>query len=330
MLSDGGVQVGRDLVVLHRVTQEGGVGKAGSLSSNQVTGVLDNDRVLALEDQVVSRLAGGLAAAEEQDLVADFLLLLEQFGEAHGLLEARDHGHGSRHGAGGHDDLVKAAHGAKVGDLGVEADVDALLRDFLLVPLNEFLVVLFEAHRGSGEEQAAELVGLLEEDRLVAALFEHERALHAADAAADDGDLLRALGRNDLILVVLHGGRVQRAAAQVQGILRALDVRRALELRKVEAAVVAADAGLDLVLTALEDLVDPLGVNEVLTRDGNCIETAGSDLFRGLDRIHTAGAGDGLVGELLDVLDVLEVAVVRACTEADVPSTMRRKYRCRS
>ena len=72
------MQVGRNLVVLHRVTQEGGVGKAGSLSSNQVAGVLDNDRVLALEDQVVSRLAGGLAAAEEQDLVADFLLLLER------------------------------------------------------------------------------------------------------------------------------------------------------------------------------------------------------------------------------------------------------------
>ena len=326
-LGDGGVQVGRNLVVLHRVTQEGGVGKAGSLSSNQVAGVLDNDRVLALEDQVVSCLAGGLAAAEEQDLVADFLLLLEQFGEAHGLLEARDHGHGSRHGAGGHDDLVEAAHGAKVGDLGVEADVDALLRDFLLVPLNEFLVVLFEAHRGSGEEQAAELVGLFEEDRLVAALFEDKRALHAADAAADDGDLLRALGRNDLILVVLHGRRVQRAAAQVQGILRALDVRRALELREVEAAVVAADAGLDLVLTALEDLVNPLGVNEVLTRDGNCIETAGSDLFRGLDRIHTAGAGDGLVGELLDVLDVLEVAVVghvlrRMCPVPCVVSTV--------
>jgi len=152
-------------------------------------------------------------------------------------------------------------------------------------------------------------------------------ALHAADAAADDGDLLRALGRNDLILVVLHGRRVQRAATQVQGILRALDIRRALELRKVEAAVVAADAGLDLVLTALEDLVDPLGVNEVLTRDGNCIETAGSDLFRGLDRIHTAGAGDGLVGELLDVLDVLEVAVVghvlrRMCPVPCVVSTV--------
>ena len=51
--------------------------------------------------------------------------------------------------------------------------------------------------------------------------------------------------------------QVQRTAAQMQGILRALDVRGALELRKVEAAVVAADAGLDLVLTALTDLGDP-------------------------------------------------------------------------
>ena len=33
---DGGVQVGRNLVVLHRVTQEGGVGKAGGLCRDQV------------------------------------------------------------------------------------------------------------------------------------------------------------------------------------------------------------------------------------------------------------------------------------------------------
>ena len=45
---DGGVQVGRNLVVLHRVTQEGGVGKAGSLCRDQVAGVLDDDGVLAL------------------------------------------------------------------------------------------------------------------------------------------------------------------------------------------------------------------------------------------------------------------------------------------
>ena len=45
-----------------------------------------------------------------------------------------------------------------------------------------------------------------------------------------------------------------------------------LGLCQVEAAVVAADAGLDLVLAAFEDLVDPLMVNEVLTRDSDSVE----------------------------------------------------------
>ena len=297
-------------MVLHRVTQEGGVGKAGSLCRDQVVRVLDDDGVLALQHEVVGRLAGGLAAADEQDLVADFLLVLEKLGEREGFLEARDGGHGARDGAAGDDDVVEAAERVDVGHLGVEADVDAFLGDLVEVPADELLIVLLEAHRGSGEEQTAELVGLLEDDGGVAALLEHERALHAADAAADDGDLLRVAGRDDLVLVVLHGGRVQRAASQVQGVIHALEVRGALELGHVEAAVVAADAGLDLVLVAAEDLVDPLVVNEVLTRDGDSVETAGSDLFGSLHGVHTAGADDRAVGELLDVLDVLEVAVV--------------------
>ena len=144
----------------------------------------------------------------------------------------------------------------------------------------------------------------------MAALLEHERALHAADAAADDGDLLRMAGRNDLVLVVLHGRRVQGAAGQVQGVVHALEVRGAFELRHVEAAVVAADAGLDLILVAAEDLVDPLVVDEVLARDGHGVETAGGDLFSGLHGVHAAGADDRAARELLDVLDILEVAVI--------------------
>ena len=71
-LGDSAVQVDGNLVVLHRVAQEGGVGKAGRLSGNEVVCVLDDDGVLAVvEQQVISRLAGGLAAADEEDLIAD-------------------------------------------------------------------------------------------------------------------------------------------------------------------------------------------------------------------------------------------------------------------
>ena len=72
----------------------------------------------------------------------------------------------------------------------------------------------------------------------------------------------------------------------------------------------AADAGLDLILTAFEDLVYPLMVDEVLARDGDSVESAGCDLFSGLDRIHTACADDGLGGIILYMLDIAEVAVI--------------------
>ena len=77
----------------HGVAQEGGVGKASRLSRHQVAGVLHDDGVMAVQHQVVGRLAGGLAAAQEQHLVAHGHLLHHQLGEAEGLVEAGD-GHG--------------------------------------------------------------------------------------------------------------------------------------------------------------------------------------------------------------------------------------------
>ena len=113
----------------------------------------------------------------------------------------------------------------------------------------------------------------------------------------------------------------------MQGVLKALNVCGALVLSKVEAAVVAADAGLDLVLAAFLDLDDPIGVNEVLTCDCDSVQTAGSDLFCGGLGQHTACACYGLVGELLYVLNVCEVAVVghvlrRMCPVPSVVSTV--------
>ena len=52
--SNGGLQIYGHLVVFHGVTQERGVGKAGGLGIDQVVGILDDNRVLALEDEVVS------------------------------------------------------------------------------------------------------------------------------------------------------------------------------------------------------------------------------------------------------------------------------------
>jgi hypothetical protein len=121
-------------VILHGVAQEGGVGKAGGLCRDQIGSELHDYRVLAVENQIIGSLAGGLAAAEEQDLVADGLLLDHKLCEGHGLVKAGDrHGSGDR--AGGDDDLVEAAESVDVVDLGVEADLDAGLLDLSLVPL---------------------------------------------------------------------------------------------------------------------------------------------------------------------------------------------------
>ena len=106
-------------------------------------------------------------------------------------------------------------------------------------------------------------------------------------------------------------GGVQSAAGEMHGVVEVLDIWGALVLGHVEAAVVAADAGSDLVLTALFDLGDPLGIDQVLAGDSHGVQTAGGDLLGGLDGIHAAGAGDGLVGELLYMLHVLQVAVIR-------------------
>jgi len=299
-------------VILHCVAQIGGVRKAGRLRGNEVAGVLDDDRVLAeVQQQVVGCLAGGLAAADEQNFIADFLLVLEDVGKGEGLVKALDLGHRAGHGTGRNDDIVKAVKGVEIVDLGAKMNLDAGLLDLALVPGDEILVVLLEGHGGRGQEQAAQLIGLLEDNGLVAALGQNQSAFHAADAAADNSDLLGLLGRDYLVAVVLHGGRVQGAAGEVQRVAQMLDVRSTGELRHVEAAVVAADAGLDLVLLTGLDLMYPVVIDEVLTGDGNGVEPSGLDLLGGLDRIHTACADDGLVGELLDVLDVLEVAVIR-------------------
>ena len=325
-LADGMLKVGGNLVILENITQEGSVGQADVLCGNEVLCVLDDDRVLALENHLVCSLASGLAAAEEHDFVAYGVLLTQQLSEGKALLEAGDQ-HLSGNCAGCNDDLVIAAEDAQVVDLGVEANVETGLLNFILIPLDESLVVLLEAHCGSSEEQAADAVGLLEDDGLVAALEQNQACLYAADTGADDGNLLGVLGGNDLVAVVLHGRRSKCAAAEVQGVLKALNVCGALVLSKVEAAVVAADAGLDLVLAAFLDLDDPIGVDEVLTCDCDSVETAGGDLLRSGLGQHTACACYGLIGELLYVLNVCEVAVVghvlrRMCPVPGVVSTV--------
>ena len=311
-LGDGAVQIHGNFVILHRIAQEGCVGKAGCLSGNKVIAILDYDRVLAGKDKIVGSFTGGLTAAEEYDLITFNRLLAKELAEGTGLLKSLDARHVSGNGTGADDDLVIGLEEfIHILDLGVEADLNAVSLYFILIPLEELLVVLLEGHGRSCQEQTAQFVLFLEDNGIVPALFENERRFHTADAAADDGNLLRVLRGNDLITVVLHGGRVQSAACKMQGIAESLHVFGSGCLGEVETAVVATDAGADLVLTALFDLGDPVFINEVLTGNCNSIQTSGSNFFSSLDRIHTAGAGHRNIDELADVLNIGEVAVVR-------------------
>ena len=134
-LTDGVLEVSGNLMELENITQEGSVGQADVLCRNEVPCELYDDGVLAGKNHVVCSLASGLAAAEEYDLVAGGLLVAEQLREGHALLEAGD-SHLSGDSAGSDDDLVKlASDDAQVVDLGVEAELDAGLLDFSLVPL---------------------------------------------------------------------------------------------------------------------------------------------------------------------------------------------------
>ena len=92
--------------------------------------------------------------------------------------------------------------------------------------------------------------------------------------SSDDGDALRMLGRNDLVLVRLHGRRVDGAAAHAERIGEVLIVAGAVVLGQVEAGGVAADARTDLFFLVREELGDPFGVSQELTAHGHGVDAA--------------------------------------------------------
>ena len=89
----------------------------------------------------------------------------------------------------------------------------------------------------------------------------------------------------------------------------------------------AADAGLDVLFAAFLQLDNPFGIDEVLTRDGNGVDSALGNRLRRNFGLHLAAAGHRDVHELLDVRDIFEVAVVghvlrRMCPVPSIVSTV--------
>ena len=97
----------------------------------------------------------------------------------------------------------------------------------------------------------------------------------------------------------------------MQRVVHGLHIGRTLGAVEVEAGVVAVDAGLDVLFAVLKELVDPLGIDEVLTADAHRVDATLGNLLGSELGLHLTGADDRLGGELADMLDVLNVAVGR-------------------
>ena len=89
-----------------------------------------------------------------------------------------------------------------------------------------------------------------------------------------------------------------------------LIVGNALIVAHIEAAAVAKDTGADILLPALDDLGEPLGVGKEVAGEARAVELAvGNCLCCGIEG-HPAGANDGDIDKFLDMLDILKVAVL--------------------
>ena len=181
------------------------------------------------------------------------------------------------------------------GDTGLDLDAHALA--LLGVPhdgVGEGLLL-----RGlTGEhEVAARGVGGFVDGRVVAARLEVLGCHQAADAGADDHDVLGRLRLRETL--VLEAERRVAGAGDVLG-LRVDDL--------VVAALGAADAAADLRLAAFLGLVAPFGIGELRTADGDHVDLALTDELIGQSGVDDAAdADDRDIHARLDGGDVLHV-----------------------
>ena len=89
-----------------------------------------------------------------------------------------------------------------------------------------------------------------------------------------------------------------------------LIVGNALIVAHIEAAAVAKDAGADILLPILDDLGEPLGVGKEVAGEACAVELAVGNCLGCDVEGHPAGANNWDINEILDMLDILKVAVL--------------------
>ena len=141
--------------------------------------------------------------------------------------------------------------------------------------------LLLARHLLGHVELAADLGRAVVEVHLVAALGQHRRGGQPGRAGADHGDALLLLrgGIDQFGLVAC--ARIHQAGGglQLEGV--------------IEAGLVAADAGVDLVRAVLRGLVDELGIGQQRTRHADHVGLAGGeDLLRDLRIVDAIGGAE--------------------------------------
>ena len=140
---------------------------------------------------------------------------------------------------------------------------------------------------------AAEVITALEDDRVIAALFEQERRLHAAGAAAHDCDRAVIAGLDKILVAIDRGA----AGNGVDGAVQVLARNDGL------VAVHAAKALADKILAAGHRLFDHVGISQL--HAGHADKVAHALLQEALGRLGVLDGVDGDNGHIHGSLDGL-------------------------
>ena len=200
--------------------------------------------------------------------------------------------------AGCHNNMVGLDLGDQLGSDGnAGLDLDAAALALLSLP-EDSLGELFLLGCLAGQDKlTAHLVAGFVDGGIVAAGLQELCANQAADAGADDHDVLGALGLGQaLVLQAEHG---VAGAGDVAGF--GVD-------NLVVAALGAADAAADFVVAAFLCLVAPLGIDQLAAAHGDHVDLAlANQLVSNVGGVDTAHADDGNADAGLDGGDIVHI-----------------------
>ena len=145
----------------------------------------------------------------------------------------------------------------------------------------------------------------------MAAECEHAGSLHTSYAAAYNGDILGSAGLYYLILGGLHGFGVQCTPCHARIVRERLIVAYAVVVSHVEAGIMAAYAGADVLFPAFHQLGYPLWVGKELAGNAYAVYLTLCYRLRAYGGVHASRADYRYIHELLYVCNVFKVAVPR-------------------